>query len=105
MKELFVFNGKNIITAIIFTVSTYTNKVVMHMKNIIPSITKFILTIMFFYHINQIIIFFVDSVIPTPEEMKGAILIYLLIFIVEIALANFCTYLVFRVAKKDTVVR
>ncbi|SFQ20265.1 hypothetical protein SAMN04488506_0940 [Desemzia incerta] len=70
------------------------------MKNFIPYITKFILTIMFFYHINQVISCFFGSVIPAPEEMKGAILIYFLIFIVEIVLANLCTYLVFRVAKK-----
>lgn len=73
------------------------------MTNFITSVTKFILTLMLFYHINQVIGYFFGSVIPSPEEMKAVILIYLVIFIVEIVLANLCTYLVFRVAKKEVV--
>ncbi|MFL2105920.1 hypothetical protein [Desemzia sp. FAM 23991] len=71
------------------------------MKKIINSVTRFILTIMFFYHINQVVSFYFDSMIPTPEEMRGAILIYFVIFIVEIVLANLFTYFVFRVAKSE----
>lgn len=72
------------------------------MKKIIHSVTRLILTMMFFYHINQIISFYFDSMIPSPEEMKSAILIYFVIFIVEVVLANLCTYFVFQVAKSET---
>ncbi|MBM6613855.1 hypothetical protein JTF06_02965 [Desemzia sp. RIT804] len=71
------------------------------MKKIINSVTRLILTIMFVYHINQLISFYFGSIIPNPEEMKGAILIYFVIFILEIVLANLCTYFVFRVAKSE----
>ena len=71
------------------------------MKKIINSVTRLILTIMFIYHINQLVSFYFGSMIPATEEMKGAILIYFVIFIVEIVLANLCTYFVFRVAKSE----
>lgn len=71
------------------------------MKKIIHSVTRLTVTLMFIYHINQLISFFFGSVIPSTEEMKSAIIIYLLIFILEIVLANLCTYFVFRVAKTE----
>lgn len=71
------------------------------MKKIIHSVTRLTVTLMFIYHINQLISFFFGSVIPSTEEMKSAIIIYLLIFILEIVLANLCTYFVFRVARAE----
>lgn len=71
------------------------------MKKIINSFTRLMLTIMFFYHINQLIGLFFGSIIPNPDEMRGAVFVYLFIFIVEIILANLCTFVVFRVAQNE----
>lgn len=71
------------------------------MKKIIISFTRLILTILFIYHINQLISLFFGSIIPNPDEMKGAVFIYLFIFIAEIILANLCTYAVFRIAQSE----
>ena len=71
------------------------------MSNAIVSITKFILTIIFLYVTNALISVLFGNIIPNPDEMKGAIFIYLFIFIGEIILASLATHPVFKIAKKE----
>ena len=71
------------------------------MNNTMISITKFILTIIFIYVTNTLISLLFGNIIPNPDEMKGAIFIYLFIFIGEIILASLCTHFVFKIAKKE----
>lgn len=71
------------------------------MNNALVSIIKFILTIIFIYIINVIVTSLFGNLIPHPDEMNGAIFIYLFIFIGEIILASLCTHFVFKIAKKE----
>ncbi len=71
------------------------------MKTVIISITKFILIIIFLYIINNLVGFLFGSLIPNPAEMRGAVFIYLFIFICEIILAYLSTYMVFKIAKME----
>lgn len=71
------------------------------MKTVIISITKIILMIIFLYIINNLVGFFFGNLIPNPDEMRGAVFIYLFIFICEIILAYLSTYMVFKIAKME----
>ena len=71
------------------------------MNNALVSIIKFILTIIFIYIINEIVTSLFGNLIPHPDEMKGAVFIYLFIFIGEVILASLSTHLVFKIAKKE----
>lgn len=72
------------------------------MSVIMKSILKSFLTIVFWYLINEIVSFFFGHLIPYPtEENTGVILLYPLIFILEIILAYILTYFIFKVASKN----
>ncbi|MDN5372672.1 MAG: hypothetical protein PWR19_1718 [Carnobacterium sp.] len=71
------------------------------MKTVIISITKIILMIIFLYIINNLVGFFFGNLIPNPDEMRGAVFIYLFIFICEMILAYLSTYMVFKIAKME----
>ena len=71
------------------------------MKTVIISITKIILMIIFLYIINNLVGFFFGNLIPNPDEMRGAVFIYLFIFICEMILAYLSSYMVFKIAKME----
>lgn len=71
------------------------------MHKFVIGVLKIILTVIFFININNIINFLVDLLLPTSQEVPGVILIYLLIFILEIILAFTCTNLVFKLIRKE----
>ena len=71
------------------------------MKTVIISIIKIILMIIFLYIINNLVGFFFGNLIPNPDEMRGAVFIYLFIFICEMILAYLSTYMVFKIAKME----
>ena len=71
------------------------------MKTVIISLVKFILMIVFLYIINNLVSFFFGSLIPNPDEMKGAVFVYFFVFIGEIILAYLSIYIVFKVAKME----
>ncbi|SFH90028.1 hypothetical protein [Pisciglobus halotolerans] len=66
------------------------------MKTLTRILSKIVLTFIFWYVINRLFLFFFGTFIPGPEEMKGVIFLYALIFVVEVGLAYLCTSLVFR---------
>lgn len=66
------------------------------------TIVKTLLTIIFWYFINEIFILFFGNLVPLPtEENTGVILLYPLIFILEIILAYILANFVFKVANKE----
>lgn len=66
------------------------------------TIVKTLLTIIFWYFINEIFILFFGNLVPLPtEENTGVILLYPLIFILEIILAYILANFVFNVANKE----
>ena len=71
------------------------------MKTVIISIIKIILMIIFLYIINNLVGFFFGNLIPHPDEMRGAVFIYLFIFICEMILAYLSSYMVFKIAKME----
>lgn len=66
------------------------------------TIVKTLLTIIFWYFINEIFVIFFGNLVPLPtEENTGVILLYPLIFILEIILAYILANFVFKVANKE----
>lgn len=71
------------------------------MKSVAISVTKCTLMMIFLYIINTIVSFLFGNLIPNPDEMRGATVIYFSIFLGELITAYLGMYIVFKVEKME----
>lgn len=71
------------------------------MKKFISLLIKLGLTILFWFVIDRLIFFFLGDFIPVPANETFGQVFDVAIIVIELAIAYFCTFLVYQPAKND----
>ena len=72
-----------------------------NVKKLIGILIKLSLTILFWFVIDRLTFFFLGNFIPVPTNETIGQVLYVAITLIELAVAYFCTFLVYQPAKND----
>ena len=72
-----------------------------NVKKFVSIFIKLVLTILFWFVIDRLVFFFLGDFIPVPANETIGQIVYIIMMLIELAIAYFCTFLVYQPAKND----